>query len=56
MGAKPGEGDPGSAVEPKAPGVRAEEAARIGAPIVHYSTDYVYAGDKGSPYVEGDPT
>lgn len=29
-------------------------AARIGAPIVHLSTDYVFAGDKPGPYVETD--
>lgn len=30
-------------------------AAGLGAPIVAYSTDYVFAGDKGAPYVESDP-
>ncbi|NVN43562.1 dTDP-4-dehydrorhamnose reductase [Asaia siamensis] len=24
-------------------------------PLIHVSTDYVYAGDKGTPYVEADP-
>lgn len=37
-----------------APGVMAEEARRIDALLVHYSTDYVYDGAKGTPYVEGD--
>jgi len=37
-----------------APGVMAEEAKRLGALLVHYSTDYVFDGAKGSPYVEGD--
>jgi dTDP-4-dehydrorhamnose reductase len=37
-------------------GVLGEEAARIGAPVVHYSTDYVFDGRKASPYVETDPT
>ena len=41
-------------VNADAPGVLAEEAARLGAPIVHYSTDYVFDGAKGTPYVEGD--
>jgi len=39
-----------------APGVLAEEGARIGAGIVHYSTDYVFDGAKRVPYVETDAT
>ena len=30
-------------------------ASRAGVPIVHVSTDYVFAGDKGAAYVETDP-
>ncbi len=37
-----------------APGVLAEEAKRLGAPIIHYSTDYVFDGAKTGPYVELD--
>jgi len=37
-----------------APGVLAEEARRLGALLVHYSTDYVFDGAKDSPYVEDD--
>ena len=37
-----------------APGVLAEEAFRIDALLVHYSTDYVFDGAKESPYVETD--
>jgi dTDP-4-dehydrorhamnose reductase len=37
-----------------APGVLAEEAKKIGALMVHYSTDYVFDGAKTSPYVETD--
>lgn len=44
------------AVNGVAPGVLAEEAARLAAPIVHFSTDYVFDGAKGAPYVEDDET
>ncbi len=37
-------------------GVIAEECKRIGAAFIHYSTDYVFDGKKGSPYVESDET
>jgi dTDP-4-dehydrorhamnose reductase len=36
--------------------IMAEEAKKIGARLVHYSTDYVFDGLKGNPYVEDDPT
>jgi len=37
-----------------APGVLGEEAKRLGALLVHYSTDYVFDGEKRSPYTEED--
>lgn len=37
-----------------APGVLAEEAKRVGAVLVHFSTDYVYDGKLQRPYVEDD--
>ena len=37
-----------------APGVLAEEAQRLGALMVHYSTDYVFDGEKRLPYTEDD--
>lgn len=37
-----------------APGVLAEEAKRLGGLLVHYSTDYVFDGEKGAPYTEDD--
>jgi dTDP-4-dehydrorhamnose reductase len=43
-----------SAINGKAPGVMAEEGKRIGALLVHYSTDYVFDGSKTSPYSEDD--
>lgn len=39
-----------------APALMAEEAARCGALLVHYSTDYVFDGTKTDPYVESDLT
>jgi dTDP-4-dehydrorhamnose reductase len=43
-----------TAVNAIAPGVLAEEAKRLGALVVHYSTDYVFDGEKSLPYVEED--
>jgi dTDP-4-dehydrorhamnose reductase len=37
-----------------APGLLAEEAQRLKAVFIHYSTDYVFDGKRGSPYVEED--
>jgi dTDP-4-dehydrorhamnose reductase len=42
-------------INAQAPGIMAEAARRSGAMLVHYSTDYVFDGTKGSPYVETDP-
>ena len=38
-----------------APGILAEAAAKSGALLVHYSTDYIFDGTKREPYVETDP-
>lgn len=37
-----------------APGILTEEAKRLGATFVHYSTDYVFDGELGRPYTEED--
>jgi dTDP-4-dehydrorhamnose reductase len=37
-----------------APGVLAREASRVGAVLIHYSTDYVFDGRKSGPYGEDD--
>jgi dTDP-4-dehydrorhamnose reductase len=43
-------------VNGEAPGVMAEEAARLGAAMIHYSTDYVFDGRKTGQYTEDDVT
>jgi dTDP-4-dehydrorhamnose reductase len=42
------------AVNARAPGLMAQEAQALGAALVHYSTDYVFDGRKGSLYIETD--
>ena len=42
------------AINGVAPGVMAETARKIGAALIHYSTDYVFDGKKGLPYSEDD--
>ncbi len=37
-----------------APGILAQEASRLGAAIIHYSTDYVFNGRATSPYTPKD--
>jgi dTDP-4-dehydrorhamnose reductase len=43
------------AVNGIAPGILAEEARRCDALLLHYSTDYVFDGEKDAPYREDDP-
>ena len=40
----------------RAPGVVAAAAAEVGAAVLHVSSDYVFDGRKGQPYVESDAT
>jgi dTDP-4-dehydrorhamnose reductase len=42
------------AVNAEAPSRLAAETARQGIPLIHISTDYVFDGRKGAPYLEGD--
>ncbi len=42
------------AINGAAPAIMAEEAKRLGALLVHYSTDYVFDGAKSGPYSEDD--
>ncbi|WJN59936.1 dTDP-4-dehydrorhamnose reductase [Pseudomonas sp. SO81] len=44
------------AINATAPGVLAEEAATLGVPLIHYSTDYVFDGHKDGAYSEDDGT
>ncbi|MBW6423192.1 dTDP-4-dehydrorhamnose reductase [Rhizobium sp. XQZ8] len=43
-----------SVINAEAPGVIAATAKRLGVPLVHISTDYVFDGEKSTPYHETD--
>lgn len=43
------------AINARAPGIIAEQASRLEAAMIHFSTDYVFDGAKGRDYVETDP-
>ena len=45
-----------AAINACAPGILADEAKRIGAVLIHYSTDYVFDGARTTPYPENAPT
>jgi dTDP-4-dehydrorhamnose reductase len=49
------EPDQAFAINRDGAGVVAEAAEVVGAPVIHFSTDYVFDGHKEGPYVEGDP-
>lgn len=46
------EPDLAMAINGTAPGIIAQEAKRLGAVLIHYSTDYVFDGTKSTPYIE----
>jgi len=48
------EHDLAMAINQAAPGTMAEEASQVGAALIHFSTDYVFDGTKGSDYIESD--
>lgn len=50
------EADLAYAINATAPQILAEEAANIGAKLIHFSTDYVYNGNKTGTYLESDAT
>jgi len=43
------------ALNASGPGFLAKAAAKRKAPVLHLSTDYVFNGEKASPYLESDP-
>ena len=43
------------AINAEAPAQIATETGQHGIPLIHLSTDYVFDGKKGAPYVEQDP-
>ncbi|MBU3736271.1 MAG: dTDP-4-dehydrorhamnose reductase [Methylobacterium sp.] len=52
------ESEPGlaRAINTVAPGILGEEARKLGAWVIHYSTDYVFDGARQGAYVETDAT
>ena len=48
------EADPDGAERANVGGTR--NVAALGAPLVYYSSDYVFSGEKREPYLESDPT
>ncbi|ELU9849708.1 dTDP-4-dehydrorhamnose reductase [Vibrio cholerae] len=44
------------AINRDGPHYLAQAAQKVGAAILHISTDYVFSGDKPNPYLETDPT
>lgn len=42
------------AINAESPKVMAQEAEKLGIPIVHYSTDYIFDGTNDKPYTEKD--
>ena len=50
------EPDLARAINATAPGVLAEEAEKLGALLVHYSTDYVFDGGGDAPWIEDQAT
>jgi dTDP-4-dehydrorhamnose reductase len=46
--------DAAYAVNATAVGIIGEEAARLGVPVIHYSTDYVFDGSGSRPWTESD--
>lgn len=50
------ESDAAHAINARAPGVMGQEATRLGAVVIHFSTDYVFDGEQARPYTETDLT
>ena len=50
------ESDLAYAINAEAPRILGEEARKIGAVVLHFSTDYVFDGTKPTPYIESDQT
>ena len=48
------ESDEAFAVNADGPGAVAKAARKLGVPLIHLSTDYVFDGSKDAPYVEDD--
>ena len=54
VGRAEGDEQNAEAINAHAPALMAEEGRKIGAAMIHYSTDYIFDGTKNSPYIEDD--
>ena len=48
--------DAAFSINSRGPAILAEQCAKTGVPLIHISTDFIFDGQKNSPYLESDAT